>query len=143
MRLSRNFTLEELAATDTGLPNVPPPDARAALKELVDNVLQPARDAVGVPVRVTSGYRSPAVNRAVGGAADSQHRHGEAADIQCADNRALFEAIRSGLLFDQLIWEHGTDECPAWVHVSYRTQGNRKEVLRTVEQDGVTVYARM
>ena len=143
MRLSENFTLEELTATGTGLSNVPPPDARATLKELVDNVLQPARDAIGLPVTVTSGYRSPAVNRAVGGAAGSQHTRGEAADLQCADNRRLFEAIRGGLLFDQLIWEHGTDDCPAWVHVSYKTQGNRKEVLRTVDRDGVTVYARM
>ena len=143
MRLSENFTLEELTATGTGLSNVPPPDARAALKELVDNVLQPARDAIGLPVTVTSGYRSPAVNQAVGGASGSQHMRGEAADLQCADNRRLFEAIRGGLLFDQLIWEHGTDESPAWVHVSYKTQGNRKEVLRTVDRDGVTVYARM
>lgn len=143
MNLTKDFTLEELTATSTGLANVPTTDVRVALKELCVNVLQPARDMLGMAINVTSGYRSPGVNKAVGGAANSQHAKGEAADLQCDDNRKLFDVIREKLLFDQLIWEHGTDDQPAWVHVSYKTQGNRGEVLRAVKENGKTVYERI
>lgn len=143
MKLSENFTLEELCQTNTGLPNVPNTDEKIALKHLVENVLQPLRDLFRAPIIVTSGFRSEAVNRAVGGAPTSQHRKGEAADLDSVDNAELFWLIRNYTLFDQLIWEFGNDEQPDWVHVSYKTEGNRKEVLRSYKENGVTKYKRI
>lgn len=143
MNLSKNFTLDELTVTDTGLLNPPTLQSKQALTDLVLNVLQPTRDLLGIPITVTSGYRSDAVNKAVGGAKTSQHCKGEAADLVCSDNRLLFEVIRGSVVFDQLIWEYGTDEQPQWVHVSYRSQGNRGEVLRAVKENGRTTYKRI
>lgn len=130
MKLGKYFTLEELTVTNSKFLNVPGISERTALAELVKNVLDPAREELGFPIKVNSGYRSSAVNKAVGGAATSQHVKGQAADLDCADNAKLFNIIRDNFVFDQLIWEAGDDNQPAWVHVSYRTQGNRYEVLK-------------
>ncbi|WP_193069536.1 D-Ala-D-Ala carboxypeptidase family metallohydrolase, partial [Pseudomonas sp. K5] len=120
MQLTPNFTLEEMTATATGLPNVANRTERAALLALAEHVLQPLRDALGKPVYITSAFRSAAVNRAVGGVAGSQHRKGQAADIRVQGMTSMALAQRSvalGLPFDQLIEEFG-----AWVHVSYAPQ---------------------
>jgi len=138
--LSKNFTLDELTVTSTGLPNKPTEAEAANLQALVTNVLQPLRDLYGKPIKVNSGYRSVAVNRAIGGASTSQHSKGEAADLDAADNASLFLLIRQFLPFDQLIWEGGTDTQPDWVHVSYRATGNRKQVLRMRVVGGKKVY---
>lgn len=111
------------------------PDAETAenLKALVMNVLDPARERIGMPIRVNSGYRSQQLNKAVGGVSDSQHLLGEAADVRVgspAMNKRLYEVLLE-LPFDQLIWEQGSDVGPAWIHVSYKRNGkNRREVLR-------------
>lgn len=111
------------------------PDAEAAenLKALVMNVLDPARERIGMPIRVNSGYRSQQLNKAVGGVSDSQHLLGEAADVRVGSpemNKRLYEVLLE-LPFDQLIWEQGSDVGPAWIHVSYKRNGkNRREVLR-------------
>lgn len=126
MRLSKSFTLAELCVTGTGKPNVPGADETKALQALVGDILQPLRDAVGVPVNVTSGYRSPVVNRAVGGSRTSQHVFGEAADIVVAGmspQAVCQKIIDMGLPFDQLIQEFGR-----WTHVS-RGPKNRRQVL--------------
>lgn len=100
------------------------------LTALVDNVLDPLREWYGKPIVVNSGYRCPALNKAVGGATPSQHMSGQAADIDTGDrqqNKLLFEHIRKNLPFDQLIDESNF----AWVHVSYRADGrNRNQVLK-------------
>jgi uncharacterized protein YcbK (DUF882 family) len=127
-QLSKNFTLDELLHTNSHLPNVPTETEIARLTALVINVLQPARELLGKPIRVNSGFRSAAVNKAVGGASTSQHCLGEAADLDCTDNAQLFHLIREHLPFDQLIWEGGNDIQPDWVHVSFKA--NRKEVLK-------------
>lgn len=129
------FTIQELTASATakrkGIDNTPDAKATAALQALVSNVLDPLREAWGKPIVVTSGYRSAKLNRAVGGAAKSQHCNGEAADIRTLsdrrwENRQLFDTIlRLGLPFDQLIDEYDYD----WVHVSYRHNANRRQVL--------------
>lgn len=97
---------------------------------MVDNVLDPLREWYGKPIVVNSGYRCPALNKAVGGATTSQHMSGQAADIDTGDrqqNKLLFEYIRKNLPFDQLIDESNF----AWVHVSYRADGrNRNQVLK-------------
>lgn len=131
----KHFTIEELCRSETarsrGIDNTPTVEARKNLTALVDNVLYPLREWYGKPIYVNSGYRCPALNKAVGGVANSQHLTGQAADIDTggtAENRKLMKHIEDNLDFDQLIWENGG----AWVHVSYRADGkNRRQVLRT------------
>lgn len=130
MKLGKYFTLDELIVTKTKYVNVPGVTERIALMQLVKNVLEPLREMLGEPITVNSGYRSPVVNKEIGGATNSQHVKGEAADIKCSDNAKLFRLIRENFVFDQLIWEAGDDNQPDWVHVSYKTQGNRCEVLK-------------
>ena len=129
------FTIDELCRSDTarsrGIDNTPTEEVRKNLTALVGNVLDPLRDWYGKPIYANSGYRCPALNKAVGGVANSQHLTGQAADIDVndrAENRRLMKHIEDNLDFDQLIWENGG----AWVHVSYRADGkNRRQVLRT------------
>jgi zinc D-Ala-D-Ala carboxypeptidase len=145
--LSRNFTLEELTFSQTaarmGIPNAPNADQIAALEALCDEVLQPLRDALNAPIVVSSGFRCPALNRAVDGAPDSQHLDGKAADITCPtmSTEDLFKRVlASGLSFDQLIYEGGR-EC-VWVHVSFDTARTRGEILRaTFPPAGGVLYA--
>ena len=139
MLLSRNFTLAELTDTDTGLLNNPSQEEIRNLKLLVQKVLQPVRDKFGV-INVTSGYRSPGVNSAVGGSATSDHVHGRAADIQCEDMAEVFKYIRKYLPFKQLIWEFGTDAQPKWIHVAYDANNNKGEVLKAIKKGGKTKY---
>jgi len=137
MQLTANFTLAELTATSTGLPNVPTPTEEANLRALAEKVLQPLRVALGRPVLVNSGFRSAAVNQAVGGTASSQHRLGQAADIHVAgmtSAEVAREIVRLGLPFDQLIEEFGR-----WVHVSYGPR-HRRQVLRATTESGRPVY---
>lgn len=129
------FTIEELTrstvAAARGIPNVPGENEREALEVLVLALLDPLREIWGKPIYVNSGYRSPALNKAVGGVANSQHMKGQAADIttgNTASNRKLFALIRDGGFdFDQLIDEaDGT-----WIHVSYVSPSeNRRQVLK-------------
>lgn len=141
MRLGRYFTLDELTVSQTaarmGLSNVPSGPALESLRALVENILDPLRALVASPVVVNSGYRSSAVNRAVGGSASSQHRLGEAADIIVPGMpvHRVCEVIRAaGLPYDQLINEFGS-----WVHVSYSPR-HRRQFLKAVRHNGKTQY---
>ena len=137
MRISKNFTLEELTASATakakGIRNEPGQTDIVNLCGLVHNVLQPLRKWWGKEVKIGSGYRSLALNRAVGGVSNSQHMKGEAADL-CIDGdmkkgNRWFEWIKTHCQFDQLIWEHNA-KGTYWVHVSYRADGkNRHQVI--------------
>ena len=147
MELSKNFTLSELVASPTakkrGILNEPDAKQLAALRLIVEKVLQPLRDGIDKPIKVTSGLRVPALNKAIGGSVTSQHCKGEAADIQMSGktgNAKLFHYIKENLVFDQLIWEFGTDSNPDWVHVSYSAKGNRGEMLVAYKKDGRTRY---
>jgi zinc D-Ala-D-Ala carboxypeptidase len=123
------FTLEELTRTNTGLNNKPNDEQQANLIFLADNLLDKAREKLGSPIKVTSGFRSLTVNKKVGGAYNSQHTKGEAVDLVCNNNAKLFQ-ILSKMNFDQLIWEKGTDRQPAWIHVSLKRNGiNRGQIL--------------
>lgn len=135
------FTIDELTRTSTGIVNMPTSVAVNNLSLLVKNVLDPAREAYGAPIRVNSGYRSPEVNshKDVRGSKTSQHLTGEAADITCSDNMKLFK-ILIDMEFDQLIYEHGDDKQPSWIHVSYREGNNRQQVLRARKSGKKTVY---
>ncbi len=130
----QHFTIPELCRSSTasrlGIDNTLPPEVERALEALVDNVLDPLRRAWGKPITVNSGYRCPALNKAVGGAATSHHMRGMAADITTGDrvqNRHLFDLVRSlGLPFTQLIDESDF----AWVHISYDPADLRRQILR-------------
>lgn len=117
--LSPHFRLDELCASRTAtrlrLDNTPPPEALLALRGLCEQVLEPLRLLLDMPITITSGYRSPAVNTAIGGAAGSQHTRGEAADIHVPGLSLddLYEIIQARGDFDQCIRE------PSWVHVSW------------------------
>ena len=139
MNLSKNFTLAELTKTNTGLPNALPEHLKENLQALVDNVLQPARDALGVII-VTSCYRTPEVNVKIGGSKTSQHCLAQAADLQFkGGNDVLFHWLVENTDFDQIIWEFGTDDAPSWVHISYSTR-HRKQKLKAIKQNGRTKY---
>ena len=145
--LSKNFTLTEFTKSQTalrlGIDNTPSEEHLAAAKLLFENVVQPVRDHFG-PTVINSGYRGPALNEAIGGAATSQHCRGEAVDIECpgVPNHEVAEWIENNLEYDQLILEFYTLGIPdsGWVHVSYIPEGNRKQSLTAVKQDGKTVY---
>ena len=143
MNLSKNFTLEELTVTKSGLANKPNLEQVGRLTDLCVNVLQPLRELYGNSITINSGFRSEAVNQAIGGAATSQHCKGEAADCDTADNAKLFRIIREHLMFDQLIWEGGDNIQPAWVHVSFHKEHNRGEVLKMKKVDGKSTYEKL
>jgi zinc D-Ala-D-Ala carboxypeptidase len=137
MQLSKNFSLAEMLESQTARRhNIieqfnPPADAITNLKLLCIHILQPLSDAIGLPIHISSGYRCLKVNRLVGSKDNSQHPLGEAADTECPSmsNAALFHKIQElKLPFDQLIWEFGTNQEPAWVHVSYSSR-NRRQIL--------------
>ena len=149
MRLSANFTLAEFTksqtATRKGLDNTPGEEHLANAKELFANVVQKVRDNFGVTV-INSGYRGPALNEAVGGSSNSQHCKGEAVDIECPGtaNETVAQWIADNLEFDQLILECAEKGIPdaGWVHVSYVSEGNRKQVLTALRDPATrkTVY---
>ena len=144
----KHFTFQELTKSATakrkGIDNSPSMQVSANLAALVENVLDPLREAYGKPIVVTSGYRCEKLNRAVGGAASSQHVKGQAADIRSVqdtpeENKKLFDLIvKLGLPFDQIINEYNYD----WVHVSYGPR-HRRMKLRAVKKNGRTQYLYM
>lgn len=149
MKISANLTLKEvsksLTATRRGIDNEPKGEHLTALITLANNVFQPIREHFGKPISVSSGYRSPELNKAIGGSKTSQHCKGEAIDIdndarEYPTNADIFWYIYDHLEFDQMIWEFGDDKNPSWVHVSYKSEGNRKQVLKASKSKGRTVY---
>jgi len=151
MMLSKNLSLVEVMKSATaikhGIANEPTPEHLQNLKDIAENVFQPIRDHFSMPIAVSSGYRSNALNELIGGSKRSQHCKGQAFDLDAdvyggVTNREIFEYIKNRLDFDQLIWEFGTDDEPAWVHVSYKSKGNRREVLKAIKVNGHTKYVR-
>lgn len=160
MQLSKNLSLAEVTRSETakrkGISNMPTPEHIENFKKLAENVFQPIRDHFGCPIHISSGYRSEALNKAIGGAgkvingkyvASSQHCQGEAIDIDMdgsasgVTNKQVFDYIKDNLNFDQLIWEFGTDANPDWVHVSFDSSGKqRKQILKAVKKGSATSY---
>lgn len=140
MRLSKNFVLSEFTKSNLavrfGLDNTPTQEALQSLQNLVDFVLQPIADHFKKPVTVSSGYRSPQVNKKAGGAENSQHMKGQAADIEIfgISNYDLAVWIEENLDFDQLILEFYQSGVPdsGWVHVSYVGRGKNRRDIRTI-----------
>ena len=131
------FSIEELCASDTAerkkIDNTPNADARLRMQTLIEQLLDPIRAAWGGPITVNSGYRSPELNKKVGGVSNSQHLKGEAADITVGSqeaNKRLFDLIvrlreDGRIAFDQLIDESNY----SWLHISFKATGNRNQVL--------------
>lgn len=150
MQLSKNLTLAEVIRSESakrkGISNMPTPEHIENFKLLATKIFQPIREHFGIPIHISSGYRSAALNKAIGGSKTSQHCSGEAIDIDMdgtsITNAAIFNYIKDNLEFDQLIWEFGTKTNPDWVHVSYETTGKqRKQILVASKVSGKTVYS--
>jgi hypothetical protein len=150
MQLSENLSLAEVIRSETakrkGVSNMPTPEHIENFKKLAENIFQPIRKHFGKPIHISSGYRSDALNKAIGGSKTSQHCKGEAIDIDMdgtsITNAQIFNYIKDNLNFDQLIWEFGTASNPDWVHVSYNSTGKqRKQILKALKVNGKTSYA--
>lgn len=148
MKLSNHLSLAEMIRSDSakrlGISNQPLPEHLDNMKVLAENVFEPIREHFGVPIYISSGYRSEALNKAVKGSKTSQHCKGQAMDIDMdgsglISNKDIFNFIRSNLRFSQLIWEFGDTNNPDWVHVSY-DERNKGEVLKAIKQGKVTKY---
>lgn len=149
MELSKNLSLAEVirseSAKSKGISNMPTEEHIQNLKLLAEKVFQPIRDHFKVPIIISSGYRSAALNKLIKGSSTSQHCSGEAIDIDMdatsITNKQIFDFIKENLQFDQLIWEFGTDSNPDWVHVSYESKGKqRKQILKAVKKGNTTSY---
>lgn len=151
MKLSKNLSLSECTKSNTakrlGINNEPDEQVINNLRHIAENVFQPLRDHFNHPIYVSSGYRSPKLNAAIGGSKTSQHMAGKALDLDAdifkgLSNADIFNYIKDNLEFDQLIWEFGTDDNPDWVHVSYSAYDtNRHRALKSVRlSDGAPAY---
>lgn len=142
MKLTDHFDLDELTASQTadrlGLDNTPTPEVIANLTALCVHVLEPLREALG-QVLISSGYRSPAVNAAIGSGPTSQHVEGRAADLS-VKGRSLDEVFNWLLAHepvDQVIREFPPG---GWVHVSHDPARHRRQGLMAIKVDGKVVY---
>jgi hypothetical protein len=151
MKISEHLSLAEVTRSETakrrGISNMPTEEHLNNFKLLAEKVFEPIRNHFKVPIHISSGYRSKELNTAIGGSLTSQHCSGEAIDIDMdgsgagVSNADVFNYIKDNLVFDQLIWEFGTDKNPDWVHVSYESTGKqRKQILKAVKQGGKTSY---
>lgn len=149
MQLSKNLSLAEMIRSESakrkGISNIPTEEHLANMKKLAINVFQPIRDHFNVPIHISSGYRSLELNKAIKGSKTSQHCTGEAIDIDMdgttISNAQIFNWVKNNLVFDQMIWEFGTDSNPDWVHVSYESSGKqRKQILKATKKNGKTAY---
>lgn len=134
MRLSQNFTLQEFTdspkAKELGIDNIPNQIQIAAMIAWCDNIGEPIRAYFGQPVKILSGFRSNELNKALGGADDSQHTKGEAGDIEVhgVRNSVLWQFIVLSLSYDQVIAEKlkENDGTAGWVHVSHKREGKQR-----------------
>lgn len=147
MKLSEHLDLSEVTRSDMakrlGINNMPSTEHIENFKKLAENIFEPIRKHFGVPIMISSGYRSKSLNTAIKGSLSSQHCQGEAIDIDMdgttngVTNKMVFEYIKANLNFDQLINEFNY----SWVHVSFSSKGKqRKQILDAVKVGGKTSY---
>lgn len=138
------FKIEEFIRSNTakarGIDNTPGSDIVAKLTDLVDNTLDPLREIYGKPIHVNSGYRCPALNKAVGGASNSGHMYGVAADIDAGSktqNQRLWRlVIDNNIPFTKMINEQDY----SWIHIAFDASNVSKTKLKAVKQNGRWVY---
>ena len=132
-------------ATRLSINNKPNDEQMQNMCLIAEEVFEPLRSWVGGPIKINSFFRSPELNKAIGGSTKSQHCHGQAIDLDDtfgrATNAEMYEFIKKYLNFDQIIWEFGDDDNPDWVHVSYvNEKENRNRCLKAYKQNGKTNY---
>ena len=151
MKLSKNLWLSEVTKSNTairrGIDNNPTELHIANLKYLAEKVFQPIREHFGCPIFVSSGYRSKALNEAIGGSQRSFHSHGMALDLdmdgksQNISNADIFNFIKDNLEYTELIWEFGNENKPDWVHVAIaKGREQEKNAKIAYREDGKTKY---
>lgn len=150
MQLTEHFTLAEMTVSPTakrlGLSNTPTPEHIENMRYCCEKILEPVRKHFGRPVQVNSSYRSPLVNKAVGGSKTSQHVNGQAIDFEIPgiDNKVVADWIGDNLEFDQVILEFYTagDKNSGWVHASIKKEGGNRKVrmIASKSKAGGTVY---
>jgi len=150
MKLSKYVSLSEVTKSDTatrrGISNEPTPEHLENLKTICTEVFDKIREHFGVPIYISSGYRSAALNKAIGGSSTSDHNLGRALDLDQdfrsngITNMDVFKFIKDNLEFDQLIYEFGNSKNPDWVHVGYRKGANRKQILVAYKEGTKTKY---
>jgi len=148
VELSKSFSLEHMSRSDTalrrGIENVPNAGEIANLVRLCETLLEPIQSLLGVPIIVNSGYRSPVLNQALGGATGSAHMDGRACDFKLPHGMDLAEAFdqirKSSIPYDQIIFE-----CKAWIHVAVAKAGAdpRRQALTATGSPGKWQYSRV
>ena len=149
-KLSKHISMREATESYTakrlGINNIPSGYQLTNMTGVAENIFEPLREWVGGPIKINSFFRSPELNKAIGGSSKSQHCEGRAIDIDDVygykTNAEMYAWIKENLDFDQMIWEFGTDENPDWVHVSYvSADENRMRCLKAEKINGKTVYS--
>ena len=148
-KISKHISYAEAIHSNTakrrGIDNTPNPTQVEAMKITAEKIFEPLREFVGGSIKVTSMFRSAALNEAIGGAKSSQHMKGQAMDLDDVygrkTNAEMYQWIKENLNFDQLIWEFGTDMNPNWIHVSYvNEEDNRNRCLKAYKENNKTKY---
>jgi len=149
MKISEHISFKEAIKSNTalrrGINNKPDDYQITNMVNIAHNVFEPLREWVGGPIKINSMFRCEELNEAIGGSSRSQHCEGRAIDLDDTfgykTNAEMFDYIRKNLSFDQLIWEFGDDNNPAWIHVSYISEDeNRGRVMRAEKINGKTKY---
>jgi len=149
MRISKHISLREATHSATakrrGIENTPNEEQLDAMYKVAEFIFEPLRLYVGGAIKINSFFRSPKVNKAIGGVSSSQHCKGQAIDIDDVfgykTNAEMYNWIKENLDFDQMIWEFGTDMNPNWVHISYVSEeDNRNRCLKAYKDDRKTKY---
>jgi hypothetical protein len=149
-KLSKNISMREATESYTakrlGINNIPSDYQLTNMAGVAENIFEPLRKWVDGPIKINSFFRSPELNKAIGGSSKSQHCEGRAIDIDDVygykTNAEMYTWIKENLDFDQIIWEFGTDKNPDWVHVSYVSPDeNRMRCLKAEKINGKTVYS--
>ena len=149
MAISEHISYKEgvysRTATRLDIDNEPNNEQMDNMCLIAQEVFEPLRMWVGGPIKINSFFRSPKLNKAIGGSGKSQHCHGQAIDLDDtfgrATNAEMYDFIKEHLDFDQMIWEFGDEDNPDWVHVSYVSEDkNRNRCLQAYKENGKTKY---
>ena len=147
--ISKHISYKEgvhsITAIRLGIENVPDNKQLNNMELISEKIFEPLRQWVGGPIKINSFFRCPDLNKAIGGSSKSQHCKGQAMDIDDnyghATNAEMYHWIKKNLDFDQMIWEFGDDDNPAWVHISYvSSEDNRNRCLKAYKEKGKTKY---
>jgi hypothetical protein len=146
--ISKHITMAEATNSETakklGISNLPNEVELANMKLVAEKCFEPIREWYGKPLRINSFFRCAKLNSSIGGSSGtSQHCLGQAIDLSCgnnAENKKIFLWAKDNLVYDQIIYEYGDDNGCDWVHISYKTTGNRKQALRCSKVNGKPSY---